>query len=470
MDKKMCNICIEDFKSLIQCSFCDFEACKNCTSKYLVESINESHCMSCKKSWDREFLIKSISLSWYDAKYKPSRKQILFDREKSLFPDTLTYVEIYKQLEKTRKEYNDLVSKTKHLKLEKAKLLLDYNESTDKQQRKELRQLVKEKTDDFYKTRRLTYKLNDDIYTLIRKLNRRPNTITNTKEESKPIPKYYGKCFDEECIGLLNKEGNCVTCDKKTCTKCMEKDEDGHVCNPDTLETVKLIKNDTKACPNCHVLIHRPGGCYQMWCTNCHTTFHYNTGEILNEKIHNPHYIEWLQNNRNNRNRNEARDECERLDLYVYRTGYPTKNIATSMHNIMREVSHIELSIIPNIRHKLNYFNNDQTLKEKRCQYMLKYIPEEKYKTQLFQRYKQTMRWNEVLNFFDFMKTGMTSIIEEYFVTKDFDNVYKQLETLYKYCNEECVRIANIYQNSMSINTLIKKDDVIRFTEFYMTI
>jgi len=477
MDKKMCNICVDDYKEFIQCRFCDFEVCKICTKKYLLDSINEPHCMSCKKNWDREFLIKNISLSWYDGKYKPSRKQVLFDREKSLFTETLPYAELYKKLDTLRSNYNDINKDAKILSIDKQKLNIDYRFATDKNERKILREKIREKNIEYYKLRSAIRTIDNEIYLTERRINNigrvRPN-VDYTKEDEKIIQeKYYGKCFDENCIGLLSKEGTCVTCDKKTCTKCLEKSEENHECNPDTLETIKFLKQDTKPCPKCHVPIHKIAGCYQMWCTACHTTFHFNTGEILQEQIHNPHYIEWLNSNRRN-NRNHGGGgggECgERLDLIVYRMSYPTKNIATSMHNIMREVGHIEHHIITNIRYKLNNIANEREARYKRCLYMLNKIPEEKFKTQLFQKYKQNMRWNEVLNFFTFMKTGMTSIIEEYLVTKDFDKVNTQLETLYKYCNEESDRIRHVYQNNMSINSYTYDNEVIKFSDFYMTV
>jgi ribosomal protein S27AE len=70
------------------------------------------------------------------------------------------------------------------------------------------------------------------------------------------------------------------------------KDED-HVCNPDTVKTMQLIKRDSKSCPKCGIMIHRTDGCAQMWCTSCHCTFNWRTGEIETGRIHNPHYIQF---------------------------------------------------------------------------------------------------------------------------------------------------------------------------------
>src|SRR5690606_26575967 len=148
-----CNICVDDYKELIQCRFCDFEVCKVCTTKYLLESINEPHCMNCKKNWDREFLIKNISLSWYDGKYKPSRKQVLFDREKSLFTETLAYAKLYKKIGKKQKEFNELNKEVTTLRLEKQKLLLDCKLTDDKNEKKNIRTQISQKNAEYWKLR-----------------------------------------------------------------------------------------------------------------------------------------------------------------------------------------------------------------------------------------------------------------------------------------------------------------------------
>lgn len=105
-------------------------------------------------------------------------------------------------------------------------------------------------------------------------------------------------CPTLSCNGLVAR-GRCGECKKKICVTCHEVvdndgDSDGHVCDVDTLETIKLIKKETKPCPKCNVSIHKIDGCDQMFCTNCHTGFSWRTGQIQT-RIHNPHYFEWLR-------------------------------------------------------------------------------------------------------------------------------------------------------------------------------
>jgi hypothetical protein len=70
-----------------------------------------------------------------------------------------------------------------------------------------------------------------------------------------------------------------------------------HKCNPESIESFKLICKETKPCPNCRTRISKVSGCDQMWCTQCHVTFSWTTGLKVTGNIHNPHYYEWKKNN-----------------------------------------------------------------------------------------------------------------------------------------------------------------------------
>ena len=123
------------------------------------------------------------------------------------------------------------------------------------------------------------------------------NEIGTTTTQVKQ-PTNIHKCPTPECNGILNAEWQCILCKVTACSSCHEPvdEEQEHKCNPDTIETIKMLKTDTKACPTCHTNIYKIDGCDQMWCVQCHTAFSWKTGNI-ETKIHNPHYYEWMRKN-----------------------------------------------------------------------------------------------------------------------------------------------------------------------------
>jgi hypothetical protein len=124
-------------------------------------------------------------------------------------------------------------------------------------------------------------------------------------------------CPAEGCRGFLSTSFNCGVCDAKVCQHCHEiigakgdtltqiadtvevHSSSGqvstHRCNPDAVETAKMLAKETRPCPTCKTLISKIDGCDQMWCTQCQTPFSWRTGQKEEGRVHNPHYYEWLR-------------------------------------------------------------------------------------------------------------------------------------------------------------------------------
>jgi hypothetical protein len=139
--------------------------------------------------------------------------------------------------------------------------------------------------------------LKDDLYRAKTQLMRQG------PDNHEDVQQFVHRCADSDCNGFVSSAWKCATCDKHTCAHCRElkaaRDDDAHVCNPDTLASVALLKKDTKPCPNCKVLVHKTEGCDQMFCTQCKRLWSWNTGKF-ELRGHNPHYLQWMRENHHN--------------------------------------------------------------------------------------------------------------------------------------------------------------------------
>jgi hypothetical protein len=91
--------------------------------------------------------------------------------------------------------------------------------------------------------------------------------ITNLEEKVKAEDSkknYIRNCPNNSCRGFINEEWKCGLCGTKICKKCFEQveDEKSHKCDPNIIETNKLIAKDSKPCPKCNCLITKLSGCF----------------------------------------------------------------------------------------------------------------------------------------------------------------------------------------------------------------
>jgi hypothetical protein len=164
--------------------------------------------------------------------------------------------------------------------------------------------------------------------------------LARTKAKEMKSVLYGKKCTMNDCRGFLQNNNSCSECSHFVCNDCLmcigvvnkedenrntiEKIKKMHNCDPDIVETIKLLKKETKGCPQCDIPIYKIDGCDQMWCTQCKVAFSWKTGLIVksNDYIHNPHYFEWMRKNNREIARNPLdilgvqNNECERMTVH----------------------------------------------------------------------------------------------------------------------------------------------------------
>lgn len=275
-DVDECQICFELFNNTthkeVSCLHCGKTVCRSCVAAHIKELHEEANCIFCSKVWSRNFLASVMTKKFMMKDYKEHRELIVWEQEQSTLPEAQDLAAATKRLDETNLEIIEI--KARQIRSKK-RLNILYN---------------KRARDEFFLARAMS----------------RPNQGTtdvgllaqNRDSDVSEVDKFVtrGYCPRDGCNGFIGASWVCGVCEKKVCAQCMDAwDDDAHVCDEDTMASVREIRKDCKPCPKCRVRVFRVHGCAQMWCTNCHTAFSWTTLKILNTNhIHNPHYQEWL--------------------------------------------------------------------------------------------------------------------------------------------------------------------------------
>jgi len=425
--KSSCNICCDDYnkstRTKICCQYCDFDVCRNCCETYILSETTPK-CMNpdCAKEWTRKFLRENFTNVFLTSKYKDHLENVLFDQEKALLPATQPLVEEKIAKENIRKQIRDL--------------------------------------DLFI----------DDLYAQKRELEQRLQYGIKTEKAEKAH--FVRQCPANGCRGFLSSQWKCGICERWSCPDCHElkgfnRDCD-HICDPNNVETAKMLAKDSKPCPKCQSLIFKISGCDQMWCTQCHTAFSWKTGK-LEKNVHNPHYYEWQRKNGTG-GRNPGDVECGReighytvgrihdlaklhADLYKSEkkeyTSWSGRKEMRFTHEYSQTIDKI-CSIIANVIHnnrvELPNFQTDYVIRNQdlRIKYLENSISEDEFKIQIQRNDKRNRKNTEIAQVLQLANTAVTDIayrimdnLEHSVEGKhNIEPFLKEMEEIIKYCND----------------------------------
>jgi hypothetical protein len=256
-EKPTCPVCMTHFTAVIrqpiQCSFCPHAACRQCTSHFLLTTQNDSHCMECKREWNREFIDTHLTQTFRKGPLKLHRRRVLMDRERGRLPAMQVFVEAQIIINRNSERIAQLRVERKRLKVQRNQIqavaaAISFDELS-RQLEPIHKQLAEKKT-------------------LIRQLDRELWTARGlfTGQEKPEAREFIMKCPAEECRGFLSSAWKCGTCEKFFCSDCHaqkagQRDEN-HVCNEDAKATAAMIRKETKPCPKCGIRISKIDGCF----------------------------------------------------------------------------------------------------------------------------------------------------------------------------------------------------------------
>jgi hypothetical protein len=236
MAAEECAICCNRYnastRKTISCSFCQHEACADCVKTYLLGSLMDPHCMSCRREWMSDFIDESLSKSWRLTTYKKHRENVLLDREKSLMPATQPAVERHVEMETLLAERRKLLEKKREL---------------DRERRQ----------------------LENNVFDLTHRYNRMKISKGGANTEFKR--EFIKACPVSECRGFLSTQWKCGICKTDVCSKCREIKGENHECDPEVVKTIAMIDSECRQCPKCPAIIYKVSGCFakdvpmRMW-------------------------------------------------------------------------------------------------------------------------------------------------------------------------------------------------------------
>jgi hypothetical protein len=319
-----CSICLSDYttktRKKITCQFCPAAACVSCLQEHTLSINTEPACYSCKREWNTEFMNDTFGVTFRTKTLRHHRRTMLREREQALLPSMQVFVGMKRRIAEMGKtyaemgptfiaysaKYNELRSKWDMnrdiivpLNVKKEKTPLSPEEETTLAL---AQQNYRKYHAEFEEFRTGIYA---PFYTKYHKLGRDYGTLvfrykTGAQEgEKRERREFIMRCPAAECRGFLSTAYKCGTCSKKTCSDCTEiiEEEVEHRCKPESVESTKAIRKETRPCPKCAAPIYKIDGCDQMWCTNgeCNTAFSWTTGQVVTGRVHNPHYYEWIR-------------------------------------------------------------------------------------------------------------------------------------------------------------------------------
>ena len=330
----MCNICCGKtrIKLWVICPYCKFSCCRNCLKNYLLETKNITpKCIepSCGKELTFEFIAVNTDNEFYNNAYRNHRANILLELEKSLLPGTQHLAQNKLNLDKQYKEIKELELLNRELK----------------------KQIDKNKV---------------KIHEM--KWGNHFKKDKHNEEKEKNI--IHCRCPRDECKGFVGSGYRCGICRKKVCSKCFisKSKKDEHKCKKEDIETIKVLKKNTKACPGCSSFIYKIDGCDQMFCTNCHVVFSWDTLLIQkNGIVHNPHFFQYQkQNNRGIAPRDNRMERCGGLvslgdlnqKINIIPLSRDTEISVSLIFNTYRLIRHIRAIELPRYPNRVGIQDN----------------------------------------------------------------------------------------------------------------
>jgi len=414
-----CAICIEKYnktyRKKITCLYCDHQTCSSCVERYLIDNTIIPKCMNCKREWNIEFLRTMLSRTFMEKKYKEHQKDALLSEAES----TIGQYQVFARLAEEAEHASKIVAEAK---AEMDVATKKYRDACD------------------------------ELYRIRGQYHNRP--VDNTSERRD----FFMACPRVDCRGKLSNVYKCGLCEHWFCPQChvdkgMEKDGE-HECHQDDLDTVKLLRDNTRPCPKCHMGIYKTEGCDQMWCVQCQTCFSWRSGSILNGVVHNPHFYEYQRRLANGGDAPRVPGDIPCGGLPPY---YQMRNLIRSrggdtittsyLCNIHQYTNELIDVVMPSIYRKFNA--RPDLHRQHGVQYLRNFINREKWRDLIYKAVRQEEKYRRYYQLLETITTNIAEYLRQFIAGEDPKKVKEACDELFKYANEESDKLRKQYNMTL---------------------
>lgn len=438
-----CEVCYEKYNktvhSKIICEFsdCNYDACKTCVRTYLLGTTSMPNCMKCNKVWSEAFIVSNLNQSFVKTEYKEHRKKLLLEHQISRLPESMGSVENYKLIKTEEKEYERI-----------------------KEQMIELK------------------KLENDLRTKSYAKYNRIHQLRSGKTEKETKRAFIMACVNNDCRGYLSTQYKCDICELFTCSKCLDiighTKNDPHTCKEENVQSAELIRKETKPCPKCGTRISKLSGCDQMWCTECHVAFSWNTGRIDTGTVHNPEFYRYMQTTGGGvAPRNPGDVICGGmpgyydlkkyiLDKIIYNDD-KTKSVEEKkvdqdkiaefkkkLNTIHRNLAHISEHEVNRYRETVRNLDN---FENERVKYLVNEITKKEFAAKIYNNDVKRKKEIEILHILELIVSITTDLFRAITQSKNIGETFvfevkgrlNEMKNLSIYCNTQLQKISSTY-------------------------
>jgi hypothetical protein len=250
---------------------------------------------------------------------------------------------------------------------------------------------------------------------------------------------FFMACPSNDCRGKLSTSYKCGMCEHFFCPDChkdkgVDRNAANHECEQDDINTIKMLRDNTRPCPKCHMGIYKTEGCDQMWCVQCHNPHFYEHQRAVNGGV---------------APRVPGDVPCGGMPtFYEMKRRRVTDDVncrwLINLHRTINELTDLEM---PRIYRKFNDYEAYQ--REYSVRYLRNKITREKLVDELYKKTRQAEKYRRYYDVIQTLTTSVAECLRNYIIGEDQAVVRRSCEELIKQAHEEEDRMKKQYNMTL---------------------